>query len=78
MLPEMHELAIEIDPDLSAHVAPAPAEGEVLGEVAPGIRIDHAVEEAPVQVRLRIAGRAIWHVIELGILLHHRQETRDA
>jgi hypothetical protein len=31
MLPEMHELTVEIDPDLAAHVTPAAAEGIVLG-----------------------------------------------
>ena len=31
MLSEMHELAVEIDPDLPAHVAPAAAEGVILG-----------------------------------------------
>ena len=66
MLAEMHQLAVQIDPDLAADVAPAPAEGVVLGQIASGIGIDHAVEEPPMQMRLRIVGRAVRHVVQSG------------
>src|SRR6516162_11683058 len=74
MLPEMHELAVEIDPDLPAHVAPSTAEGIVLGQVSARIRIDHAIVEPPVQVRLRMVRGAVRHVVELRIVLHHHRE----
>ena len=56
MLPEMNELAVKIDPGLAAHVVPAAAEGVILGQVAARIRIDRAVEESPVEMRLRLFG----------------------
>src|SRR5262249_58936678 len=71
MLSEMHELAVEIDPDLAAHVAPSAAESIVLGQVSSRVRIDHAVEEEPVQVRLRIVGGPVRDVVEMRIVLHH-------
>src|SRR6266540_3415823 len=74
MLPHVHKLAVEVDPNLAAHVAPPAAERVVLGQVAARIRIDHAVEEAPVKMRLRIVGRTVRNVLELRIALHHRQE----
>ena len=45
VLSEMHELAVEIYPDLAADVAPAVAERVVLGQVAARILVDHAVKE---------------------------------
>src|SRR5919198_784328 len=74
MLSEMHELAGGIDPDPAAHVAPSTAEGIVLRQISSRVGIDHAVEEAPVQVRLRIVRRAVRDVVELRIVLHHRRE----
>src|SRR5262245_36913212 len=74
VLAEMTELAIEVDPDLAADVAPAAAERIVLRQVATRIRICHAVEEPPVQMRLRIVGRPIWRVFELRIAVHQHFE----
>ena len=51
-LTKMAEMAIEIGPDLAAHIPPTPAEGEILRQIPSGIRIDHAVEKAPVKVLL--------------------------
>src|SRR5450759_3221389 len=45
VLSEVLQLALQIDPDLTADVAPAPTERIILGKVAAGIGIDHAVEE---------------------------------
>ena len=70
-LPEMFEGRVDVDIDLAAHVAPAPAEGVILGQIPPGIGIDHAVEKQPVQVRLRVVRWAVGNVIELRIALHH-------
>src|SRR5438552_4850977 len=36
MLPEMIELAFKVDPHLAADIAPEPAEGVLLREIAPG------------------------------------------
>src|SRR5262249_62360693 len=65
VLAEMAELAIEVDPDLAANVAPAAAERIVLRQIAARIRIRHAVEETPVQMRLRIVKRPIGRVVGL-------------
>src|SRR5438128_842179 len=74
MLPEMIELAFKVDPHLAADIAPEPAEGVLLREIAPGIRIHHAVIEAPVQMRLRMAGRAVGRVAQIRIALHQAGE----
>src|SRR5262249_9458331 len=74
MLPEMPELAVEIDPDLAAHVAPTAAKRVILGQVPARIRIDHAVKEAPIKMRLRVVRRTVGHVVELRVLLHHQLE----
>src|SRR5271170_5389955 len=68
MLAEVHQLAIKIDPDLAADVAPAAAEREILRQIAAGIGIDHAVEEQPVQMCLRVR-RTVRNVVELGVFL---------
>src|SRR6266851_4799993 len=39
------EAALQIGPDLAADIGPAFAEGKVLAEVSPGLRIDHAFEQ---------------------------------
>src|SRR5258707_12168974 len=71
VLAEVHELALQVNVDLAADVAPAAAERVILGEIAPRIRVDHAVEETPVEVALRIVGRTVGHVVELGVFLLH-------
>jgi hypothetical protein len=53
------------------HVAPAVAERKILREIAARIRIGHAIEEAPVQMGLRMVRRAVRNIIELGIAFHH-------
>jgi len=54
MLTKVKQLALQIDPDLATDVALAPTERVILRQIAAGTGIDHAVEEQPVQVRLRI------------------------
>ncbi len=39
-LAEMLEGGVDVDKDLAADVAPAPAEGVILGQIPPGIGID--------------------------------------
>jgi hypothetical protein len=68
VLPEVEQLALQIDPDLAADVAPAAAERVILRQIAAGIRIDHAVEEQPVQMRLLVR-RAVRNVIQPGVFL---------
>src|SRR5262245_45026089 len=70
VLAEMPEPALDIDEHLAADVAPAPAEGVILRQVASRLRIHHAVEEAPVEMPLRIVRRPVGHVVELGVSLY--------
>src|ERR1700704_1889763 len=42
---DMVEAALKISPDFAADIGPALAEGEILAEIGPGLRIDHAVEQ---------------------------------
>src|SRR5438105_5046707 len=42
---DMIETALEISPDLTAHIGPAFAEGEVLAEIGPACVVDHAIEQ---------------------------------
>jgi len=42
---DMVEAAPEISPDFAADIGPALAEGEILAEISPGLRIDHALEQ---------------------------------
>jgi len=65
VLSEVEQLALQIDPDLAANVAPTSAKGKILRQVTPGIGIDHAVEEQPVQMRLRVR-RAIRNIVQLA------------
>src|SRR5713226_7708339 len=74
VLAEVHELTLQVDVNLAADVAPAAAKRVILGEIASRIGIDHAVEETPVEVALRIVGRTVGHVVELGIFLHHMRQ----
>src|SRR5581483_2128287 len=74
VLPEVIELALEIDEDLAADVAPQPAERVVLREVAPRVRVDHAVVEAPVQMRFRMPGRSVRRVAQVRVALHQPAE----
>lgn len=53
VLPQMQQFALQVDPDLAADVDPAAAERVILRQIAAGVRIDHAVEKQPMQVRLR-------------------------
>src|SRR5579883_2506928 len=57
----MGEPALEIEPDLAANGAPAPAEGVILAEIGAGLGIDHAVEEG----------------VEIGALLGRAREDVD-
>src|SRR4029079_14839979 len=43
--PDVMRRALDLGPDLAADVGPALAEGEVLGEIRPRRRIDHAFEQ---------------------------------
>src|SRR6266496_1307515 len=74
VLAQMIELAREVDEDLAADIAPEPAEGVVLGEIAPRIRVHHAVVEAPVQVRLRMAGRTVGRIAQVRIAFDQAAE----
>src|SRR6185312_574599 len=73
-LTEMAELAFEIDPDLAADVAPTPAEGEIFREIAARVRVGHAIEKTPMQMRLRMIGWTVGDVIQFRIALHHLGE----
>src|SRR5258705_1186313 len=42
---DMIEPALKIGPDLAADIGPASAEGKILAEVSPGLRVDHAFEQ---------------------------------
>src|SRR5450631_4847234 len=44
-LADMIEAALKISPDFAADIGPAFAEGEILAEIGPGLRIDHALEQ---------------------------------
>jgi hypothetical protein len=70
VLAKMRELAVEIDPHFAADVAPPPAEGEIFGKIASRIRVDHAIEKQPMQMRFRMAWRAVGRVVEVGIAFH--------
>src|SRR5215467_13456823 len=74
MLTEMHQLAFKIDPDFSADRSPTMAEGVVLGQITAGLRMYHAIEETPVQICLRMAGRSVRRVSQLGIAFHQPRE----
>ena len=52
VLPQMPPFASQVDPDLAPDIDPAAAERIVLRQMAAGVRIDHAVEKQPMQVRL--------------------------
>jgi hypothetical protein len=74
VLAEVHELALKVDENLAADIAPAATKRIILGKIAPRTRIDHAIKEASVKVALWIARRAVRQVIELGIFFYHQLE----
>src|SRR4051794_16404413 len=41
----MIEAALKISPDFAADIGPAFAEGEILAQIRPGLRVDHAFEQ---------------------------------
>ena len=43
--PDVIERALDVGPDIAANIGPALAEGEVLGKISAGRRIDHAFEQ---------------------------------
>src|SRR5262249_1363098 len=61
---DMNEPAVGVEPDLAADRAPAATEREILAEVFPGLRLDHAVEQSIVIV----ARRRIGEIVGCGIL----------
>ncbi len=43
--PDMIEAALKISPDFAADIGPAFAEGKILAQISPALRIDHAFEQ---------------------------------
>ena len=59
VLAKMRQLALQVDPDLAAHVAPSTAERPILREATAGIGIGHAIEEPPMEMRVPIVPRPV-------------------
>lgn len=68
VLAVMTQVGMEIDIDLAADVAPAPAEGIVFGKVPSRIGVDHAVKEQPAVFRFGIVREPVGNVVELWII----------
>ena len=78
--PDVIEAAFEISPDFAADIGPALAEGEILAEIGPALRIDHALEQRePVRAaRQRIGGMLAEELQRCvsGMLAHPLQHVR--
>src|SRR5215469_8095459 len=61
----MLKLAVEIGPDLTAHIGPALAEREILAEIGPAA-VDHGVEQG---VAVVACGRSVERMIALEFQL---------
>ncbi len=72
--------ALQIGPDLAAHIGPAAAEAEIFAEIRPCRLVDHAIEKriAPFASAQRVILPVLVAVTELGVPLDHAEQRAPA